>query len=176
VTDPIAEPTWVREAQAGSAQAFSLLVRGHQQALRAFLRRLCGNWAEADDLSQESFVQAFEMIARCDATRPFRPWLFGIAWRKYREHKRGWLRLIRRESRYAAEQETVLQPDPGLGLDLTQALDGLPPEQRAALLLCLGQEFTHEEAARALGLPLGTVKSHVARGRQKLAACLGESA
>ena len=176
MTQDSAEPALAIRARAGSADAFGRLVQMHQQALRAFLRRLCGNAADADDLAQEAFVFAWEHIGRFDASRPFRPWLFGIAWRKYREHKRGWLRLIRRESRYAAEQETVLQPDPGLGLDLTQALDGLPPEQRAALLLCLGQEFTHEEAARALGLPLGTVKSHVARGRQKLAACLGESA
>jgi RNA polymerase sigma-70 factor (ECF subfamily) len=49
----------------------------------------------------------------------------------------------------------------------------LVPEQKAALLLCLGAEFTHAEAADALALPLGTVKSHVARGREKLVAALG---
>ncbi|MBL8531129.1 MAG: RNA polymerase sigma factor SigM, partial [Hyphomonadaceae bacterium] len=48
-----------------------------------------------------------------------------------------------------------------------------PPDQRAVLALCLGQEFTHAEAAEALGLPLGTVKSHVARGRTRLQAALG---
>jgi RNA polymerase sigma-70 factor (ECF subfamily) len=61
-----------------------------------------------------------------------------------------------------------------LKLDLAKALGDLSPEQKAALLLCLGCEFTHAEAAEALAMPLGTVKSHVARGREKLTAALGE--
>lgn len=169
-----AEPAWVRSAQAGSADAFGRLVQMHQQGLRAFLRRLSGNIADADDLAQETFVFAWEQIGRFDPARSFRPWLFGIGWRKFRERKRGWLRLLTREGR-AAPTETSYAPDPGLKLDLVKAAESLAPEQRAAVLLCLGAEFTHAEAAEALALPLGTVKSHVARGRQKLAAALGGS-
>jgi len=172
VTQGNAEPAWVQGARAGSADAFGRLVQMHQQALRAFLRRLCGNAADADDLAQEAFVFAWEHIARFDPARPFRPWLFGIAWRKFRERKRSWLRLIRRETRAAEDVETVYQADPGLKLDLEKAAAGLPAEQRAALLLCLACEFSHSEAAEALALPLGTVKSHVARGRKKLIAAL----
>jgi RNA polymerase sigma-70 factor (ECF subfamily) len=175
VTEPQAETAWVRDAQAGSAAAFGRLVQMHQQALRAFLRRLSGNIADADDLAQDSFVFAWEHIGRFDPTRSFRPWLFGIAWRKYRERKRSWLRLLKRESAAAARDETNFAPDPGLKLDLVKATESLPPEQKAVLLLCLGAEFTHVEAAEALALPLGTVKSHVARGREKLAAMLGGS-
>ena len=167
-----AEPALVLRARAGSADAFGRLVQMHQQALRAFLRRLCVNAADADDLAQETFVFAWEHIARFDTARSFRPWLFGIAWRKFRERKRSWLRMIRRETQAAEAAETVYQPDPGLKLDLTKAAATLPPEQRAAVLLCLGCEFSHSEAAEALALPLGTVKSHVARGREKLIAVL----
>jgi RNA polymerase sigma factor (sigma-70 family) len=174
VTEADAEAAWVRDAQAGSAAAFGRLVQMHQQALRAFLRRLCGNAADADDLAQEAFVFAWEHIARFDPGRPFRPWLFGIAWRKYRERKRSWLRLLKRESA-TAQADTGFTPDPGLKLDLIRAAETLPVEQRAAVLLCLGAEFTHAEAAEALALPLGTVKSHVARGREKLVAMLGAS-
>jgi len=174
VTQDSAEPALATRAKAGSADAFGRLVQMHQQALRAFLRRLCGNAADADDLAQEAFVFAWEHIARFDPARPFRPWLFGIAWRKYRERKRGWLRLLKRES-HAVSDETSFAPDPGLRLDLVKAASTLPPEQRAAVLLCLGAEFTHAEAAEALALPLGTVKSHIARGREKLAALLGGS-
>ena len=173
MTDADAEPVWVRQAQAGSADAFGRLVHKHQQGLRAFLRRLSANHADADDLAQETFVFAWEHIARFDASRPFRPWLFGIAWRKHREGKRSWLRLLTRQGRAAEGAPTTFQPDPGLGLDLAKAAATLPVEQRAALLLCLAGDFTHAEAAEALGLPLGTVKSHVARGREKLAAALG---
>jgi RNA polymerase sigma-70 factor (ECF subfamily) len=66
-------------------------------------------------------------------------------------------------------------PDPGLKLDLAKAIAALPPEQKAVLLLCLGNEFTHAEAAEALAMPLGTVKSHVARGRERLVGALGGS-
>jgi RNA polymerase sigma-70 factor (ECF subfamily) len=144
----------------------------HQQALRAFLRRLCGNTADADDLAQETFVFAWEHIARFEPARSFRPWLFGIAWRKFRERKRRWLRLIWRESRATEASETIYQSDPGLKLDLERATASLPAEQKAAVLLCLACEFSHAEAAQALALPLGTVKSHVARGREKLIAAL----
>jgi RNA polymerase sigma-70 factor, ECF subfamily len=175
VTELDAEPAWVAKAQAGSADAFGRLVHIHQQGLRAFLRRLTANHADADDLAQETFVFAWEHIARFDPARPFRPWLFGIAWRKHREGKRGWLRRLTRQGHAAEDTPTVFQPDPGLKLDLMKALGPLPPEQKAALLLCLACEFTHAEAADALGLPLGTVKSHVARGREKLVAALGGS-
>jgi RNA polymerase sigma-70 factor, ECF subfamily len=174
VTENQTEPAWVRDAQAGSADAFGRLVQIHQQALRAFLRRLSANPADADDLAQETFVFAWEHIGRFDPARSFRPWLFGIAFRKCRERKRSWLRLLNRESR-TVPLETSFSPDPHLTLDLVKAAATLPVEQRAAVLLCLGAEFTHAEAAEALALPLGTVKSHVARGREKLAAALGGS-
>jgi RNA polymerase sigma-70 factor (ECF subfamily) len=175
VTDLEAEAAWARKAQAGSADAFAQLVRLHQQALRAFLRRLTGGHAEADDLAQETFVFAWEKIHRFDPARPFRSWLFGIAWRKYSEQRRGWRRLLARETAYADSLESAAPGEPGLTLDLAAACASLPPEQRAAVLLCLGCDFTHAEAAEALVLPLGTVKSHIARGRVKLVAFLGES-
>ena len=58
---------------------------------------------------------------------------------------------------------------------LKAALVALPFEQRAAVVLCLSEDFSHAEAAQALDLPLGTVKSHVARGRAKLLGVLGEA-
>jgi len=171
-----AEPALVARARAGSADAFGRLVHMHQQGLRAFLRRVGAH--DADDLAQETFVFAWEHIARFDpgpdSGRPFRPWLFGIAWRKFREGKRSFLRRLMRQGRAAIDMEASYQPNPGLKLDLARAVAGLPPEQKAALLLCLGCEFTHAETAQALAMPLGTVKSHVARGREKLVAALGE--
>jgi RNA polymerase sigma-70 factor (ECF subfamily) len=172
VTQDNAEPALVERARAGSADAFGRLVHMHQQGLRAFLRRVGAH--DADDIAQETFVFAWEHIARFDSTRPFRPWLFGIAWRKFREGKRSFLRRLMRQGRAATDMEVSYQPNPGLRLDLAKAVAGLPPEQKAALLLCLGCEFTHAEAAETLAMPLGTVKSHVARGREKLAAALGE--
>jgi RNA polymerase sigma-70 factor (ECF subfamily) len=81
-----------------------------------------------------------------------------------------------RDHDWAATEEQAA-PD-GLGaedrLALQAALAQLVPEQRAAVTLCLAEGWSHGEAAEALGLPLGTVKSHVARGRDRLLASLGE--
>jgi RNA polymerase sigma factor (sigma-70 family) len=175
VIDAQNEQAWALEARAGSHAAFAQLVRLHQQPLRSFLRRLCRGTAEADDLAQDTFVFVWENIARHDPQRPFRAWLFGIAWRKHRQSRRGWLRLLKRDAAWLETQGTIAADDPGLRLDLSAACAALPPEQCAAILLCLGLDFTQEEAAQALALPLGTVKSHIARGRTKLAGLLGET-
>ena len=168
------ERAWAQRARAGSQHDFSRLVAAHQGPLRAFLRRLCVNAAEADDLAQETFVFAWEQIARFDPARDFRPWLFAIAWRKYRQSKRSWLRRLRRE-KAAAPIEDSFTPDHGLRLDLGAALKDLSPEPRAAVLLCLGCDFSHAEAAQALEIPLGTIKSHIARARLALQTALGEA-
>lgn len=165
------ESAWVARAQAGSPDAFGHLVRMHQQGLRAFLRRLSPQ--EADDIAQDAFVFAWAQIGRFDAQRPFRPWLFGIAWRKVRERRRGILRRLMRESRALEPLDGLAQDDPGLRLDLDRALAALPVEQKAVLLLCLAQDFSHAEAAQVLAIPLGTVKSHIARGRERLQGALG---
>lgn len=167
------ESAWIREAIAGSDAAFVRLLQAHQQPLRAFLRRLCGNWTEADDIAQETFVFAWTAMKRFDPARSFRPWLFGIGWRKYREHRRSWMRLLRRERRAAESAEREFTPDPGLRLDLAAAAMHLPEQQRASVLLCLGYGYSHPEAAEILDIPLGTLKSHVARGREQLLKLLG---
>jgi len=168
-----AEGALVGQAQAGSARAFSQLVDMHSQAVRAFLRRLTGNWAEADDLAQEVFVAAWQNFARFDRARDLRPWLCGLAYRKFLSSRRAFFRSARRDTEFAREQETIAKPMSDLRLDLAKAMNSLPLEQRAAVALCLAADFSHGEAAETLGIPLGTVKSHVARGRAKLLELLG---
>jgi RNA polymerase sigma-70 factor (ECF subfamily) len=107
---------------------------------------------------------------RLDSFRPgesFRAWLCGVAWRKWLARSRAERRRLRRETA-AAAPDTAPPSHPDQRLDAAAALGALAPEQRAAVALCLAAEFSHSEAAAALGLPLGTVKSHVARGRARL--------
>ncbi len=169
------EGALIGQAQAGSSRAFSQLVELHQQQVRAFLRRLTGNWAEADDLAQETFVAAWQSLARFDRSRGMRPWLSGLAYRKYLASRRSLFRRIRRETEFAQEQATITLPSSvsDARLDLAKAMSELPADQRAAVALCLAADFSHGEAAEALGIPLGTVKSHVSRGRAKLLALMG---
>lgn len=157
------------EAQA----AFPQLVTEHQQALRAFLRRICGDWAAADDLAQETFVTAWSRLGRLGPEANVRAWLCGIGYRKHLTAQRSERRSRARERAYTADQAPLSALAAEERITLEAALAALPLEQRAAVALCLSGEFSHADAAEALGLPLGTVKSHVARGRARLMQALG---
>jgi RNA polymerase sigma-70 factor (ECF subfamily) len=147
----------------------------HQQGLRAFLRRAAG--ADADDIAQEALVTAWTHLDRLRDDEGFRPWLYGIAWRKALTHARSAGRGARRDREWLETRDQ--ESGPGLAAEDRMALEAamadLPPDQRAAVSLCLGEGWTHTEAADALGLPVGTIKSHVSRGRDKLLAVLGDA-
>ncbi len=163
----------VAAAQAGSADAYSRLVERHQQPVRAFLRRACGDWAEADDLAQQTFLTAWLRIGRLKAGASVRSWLCGIGYNKHLTAVRSGSRDRVREASYEAEREPPQGPDAADRMALEAAMAELPAEQRACVALCLAADFSHTEAAEALGLPLGTVKSHVMRGRARLLQALG---
>ena len=162
----------VAQAQAGSAGAFARLVERHQQPLRAFLRRACGDWAAADDLAQETFVTAWSRIGALKTGASVRAWLCGIGYRKNLTAVRSAGRDRAREAAYEADRDAPA----AMGAErvlLERAMGELPADQRACVALCLAADFSHAEAAEALGLPLGTVKSHVTRGRARLLQALG---
>jgi RNA polymerase sigma-70 factor (ECF subfamily) len=158
----------VADAQAGSTQAFSRLVDRHQQALRAFLRRACGEWALADDLAQETFLTAWSRIGGLKTGASVRAWLCGIGYNKLLTSRRSAARDRAREALYEADRDETVDASPPEKLALETAMSELPPDQRACVALCLAADFSHAEASEALGLPLGTVKSHVTRGRARL--------
>ncbi|MBI5939147.1 MAG: RNA polymerase sigma factor [Caulobacterales bacterium] len=167
------EAPLVRAARAGSQAAFGRLVERHQQGLRRFLRRAAG--AEADDVAQEAFVTAWANLNRLRDDEGFRPWLYGIAWRRALTLNRSAARSARRDHDWTQERDgkgAGLAAEDRMALEAAMAT--LAPDQRAAVTLCLADGWSHGEAADALGLPLGTIKSHVARGRDKLLSVLGD--
>ncbi|MBW8814370.1 MAG: RNA polymerase sigma factor [Caulobacterales bacterium] len=165
----------VAAAQGGSAAAFARLVERHQQALRAFLRRICGDWALADDLAQETLITAWSRIGALQAGASVRAWLCGIGHRKHLTLRRSAGRARTRDAAWEAERPTTTAALTEDRLALEAVLRTLPDDQRACVALCLAADFSHAEAAEALGLPLGTVKSHVTRGRARLLDVLGGS-
>jgi len=169
------EARLVALARRGDMGAFGRLVDANQAAVRAFLRRLSGNHADADDFAQEAFARTWEVLHRFDGTSSLRTFICGVAFQYWRRARRAQGRRVARETAYADLADTASEPPARAAqrLALRKAMDDLPEDQRAALALCLGQEFTHAEAAEVLGLPLGTVKSHVTRGRARLQAALG---
>jgi RNA polymerase sigma-70 factor (ECF subfamily) len=157
--------------------AFGELVRQHQSAVRGFLRRLTGGrHALADDLAQETFVEAYRSLARFHGESAFGPWLFGIAYNRFRSSRRRqretveWTGEIEMKDA-AAGHATTVPPAPAtvdLQQDLATALARLSADEQSAIHLCYAEGLTHEEAAGVLGCPLGTVKTHVLRAKAKL--------
>lgn len=164
----------VRAARAGSQAAFARLVAIHEKPLRGFLRK--SGWVDADDIAQEAFVAAWTSLGRLRADDGFRAWLYGIAWRKALDNRRAASRAARRDEDWRGQEalEAASEVAREDRMALQAALDTLPEDQRACVTLCLGQGWSHPEASEALGLPLGTVKSHVTRGRERLLAVLGD--
>jgi RNA polymerase sigma-70 factor (ECF subfamily) len=172
-----ADAVLVTNAQRGSDHAFEALVRTHQSVVRGFLRRLTANAALADDLAQETFLIAWRRIRDFKGSGSFRGWLCQIGYRCFLQQRRADKSNQAREDALMAETETNVDARGGVEarLDLDRVLAGLAPEQRAVLALVYGEGMSHGEAAEALSLPLGTVKSHALRGREKVLARFGEA-
>lgn len=163
----------VRRARKGSDAAFAALVDRHSHGLRVFLARVCANAHDADDAAQEAFLAAWTRLRMLKDPARFRPWLYGIAWRKAKGGARSAARSRQRSEAWQQDQPGGHTPDHEAGLALRQGLTQLNDGEQAGLALCLGAGLTHVEAAKALEMPLGTLKSHVTRGRARLAAILG---
>ncbi len=114
-------------------------------------------------------MTAWRKLARFEGRSSFRSWVSGIGFRIARDAKRAHGRSQTRDSDWLSEQDNVEEGAPLEDrIAVTRAMAELPDEQRAVVALCLGEGFSHSEAAEILKLPLGTVKSHVTRGRERL--------
>ncbi len=161
--------------------AFAELVKRHQSSVRACLRKLtAGNHALADDLSQDTFVLAWRNLKSFRQEARFSTWLYRIATNCWLAHarKRHEELLGDRDADVAnadaddAALSTRSSADHAAGttmkIDLECALARLSDAERAAIVQCYHNDLSHEEAAYVLGCPVGTVKTHVLRGKQKL--------
>ena len=151
--------------------AFSELVRRYQSPVRGFLMKMTnGDGHSADDLAQEAFVKVWKKLGSFRSEGKFSTWLFGIAHNEWRMSIRGWKEVAIEE--VADQPPEAEQPDGAavshLRLDLAEAMKTLTPAERAAIVLCCQNGLSHEEASQALECPLGTVKTNVLRGKEKL--------
>jgi RNA polymerase sigma-70 factor (ECF subfamily) len=165
--------------------AFSELVRRHQSAVRTTLRRLtAGNHALADDLAQETFMLAYRNLKSFRQEARFSTWLYRIATNAFlaAARKRREELLGDRDSDVADDDGSDADPfdsagaDPTrattLRVDMDRALAELSDGERAAIVQCYHNDLSHEEAAQVLNCPIGTVKTHILRAKQKLKARL----
>ena len=153
--------------------AFGELVRRYQSPVRGFLARMTRqDVALADDLSQETFLKAWQKLHTYNGGARFSTWLFGIAFNEFRmaARRRTELAWTLADPGDFTEPPELSAPahDGHLAMDLTAALQLLPAPERAAVVLCCQNGLSHEEAALVLNCPLGTVKTNILRGREKL--------
>jgi RNA polymerase sigma-70 factor (ECF subfamily) len=127
---------------------------------------LCRDTALVDDLAQETFVQAWMHLGGLRASAAFAGWLRQLAINSWRQH----LRHERVLGKLATAEvfDAVSAPATAARLDLDSALDALAPGVRLCIVLSYHEGMSHGEIAAAAQLPLGTVKSHIARGTARL--------
>ena len=146
-----------RRSARGDGAAFAMLVEKYERPLRSFLARAAGPDV-ADDIAQEAFLKAWRAAAQYDGRARYSTWLTRIAWRCR-------LDALRKERRPAFDEPDASAAQPSG--EVEDMLARLSENERAALVLCDGHGWTHGEAAELLGLPLGTLKSTVARAKDK---------
>lgn len=145
-----------RRVARGDHVAFALLVEKHETPLRSFLRRM-GAGDISDDIAQEAFLKAWKAAAQYDGRARYSTWLTRIAWRCRIDQLR---RDRNVEPQVRAEGADISD-------EVQDMLARLTDNERAALVLCDGHGWSHSEAAELLSVPLGTLKSTVARAKSK---------
>lgn len=166
---------WSR-ARAGDSAAFEMLFERHGRTIYNYCFRRVGSWAVAEDLVSIVFLEAWRRVDKQLPSGKEIPWLFGIATNVVRNRRRS-------ERRYAAALRRVSQPssEPSFAEDSDERIDDeklmgralallgrLPRREQEVFALCAWSELSYEEAAIALRIPVGTVRSRLSRARARL--------
>ena len=186
-TGELAEADAIRQAQQGDAAAFEHIYRLHSRRVYALCLRMVGNTAEAEDLTQEAFLQLFRKIQTFRGESAFSTWLHRLAVNVVlmRLRKKG-LPEVSLEEETEPDEETggprrdVGAPDPALvgGIDrvhLERAIAQLPPGYKLVFLLHDVQGYEHNEIAEIMGCSIGNSKSQLHKARMRLRELLQEA-
>ena len=155
---------------------FRQLVQDHRHRLYRFVVKHIGWGTDAEDLTQQAFVEAAQSYATFRGASELSTWLYGIAMNLVRNYlSRSPHRRFTFEDEESLANTSSESPDPCEQLAQTQAvralqraLDELPPDMRSVLLLVALDELSYEEAAVMLSIPVGTVRSRISRARASL--------
>lgn len=169
------ESLWIRRAQRADSRAFEALYRMHLDRVYGLCLRMTGTRAEAEDCTQEAFIQAWNQIRKFRGDSAFGTWLHRIAVNAVL----GRIRKSKREQdRIQAANEISSSPaavaDTGELRDLAEAVDRLPEGARHVFVLSAVYGYSHDEASSMLGIAVGTSKAQLHRARRLLAQQLGE--
>ncbi len=147
------------------------MIRRHQSQVRNFLRRLAADPFEADDLAQEAFLHAWDKLHTFSGRGSFIGWLLKVAYTTFLQSKRKSKRYaeVLDEAAYVAQTESrSYTQDSDEVSDLDKFLAVLTQEERAIIVMSYACGLSHREIGEATGMPVGTVKSVIFRGKKKI--------
>lgn len=171
------EASLVGKAQRGCVRAFEQLYRRHIGRVYGLCLRMAGNATEAEELTQEAFIRAWEKLNSFRGDGAFGTWLYRLTVNtvltRYRRDLRRTAWEISRADLESASEGTDLArgpqaPDPGLRIDLDAAIAALPVGARAVFVLHDVEGYGHEEIAEQTGIAVGTSKAHLHKARKLL--------
>lgn len=177
-----ADAELVRQALAGSQEAYRVILTRYQRPVFSLIRRMVGEAAIAEDVAQEVFVKAFHALDSFDQRRKFSSWLFKIAHNsaidQLRRRRLDTVALETTDSEQvdlvtviadmAAESPETRMERRDLAAAIEGAVSSLRPEYREVVVLRFQEGLAYEEIAEVTGLPLGTVKTHIFRARKAM--------
>jgi len=181
----------IAQSRRGDAQAFAQLMRRYERPLFNYLRRMLGNGGEAEDMFQETFLRVHTHLDRFREGAPFRPWVYQIATNLCRDRLRYWRRRphvsldapsnAASDARALADRLPAREADPEAAAcaaetaaRLEAAVARLSAKHRAVFLMARYEGLPYEEIAKALRVPVGTVKSRMNTAVKELFAALKE--
>ncbi len=163
-------------ARNGDPEAFNELVLRRQSWVRSLMRRCSRDEALADDLAQQVFLQAWRKLRQLKQPTHFGPWLKRLAITTWLQHQRKHDPLHDSDELDAVPETQGMGDNTGLRMDLDLALAQLPGAMRLCVILAYHERMSHGEIAKYTDMPLGTVKSNVRRGSEKLKQLLADYA
>jgi RNA polymerase sigma-70 factor (ECF subfamily) len=161
----------VLKARKGNLKSFEDLVFIFEKSIFGYLLYSTGRKEDAEDLTQEVFIKVYKNLKSLDPNLNFKAWLFKIAsntlidWRRKRGEERELFLIDDKDSNFETIDEDFSYLKIETAKDIADALDKIKPEYKVVLLLFYWQDFSYEEIASVLSLPLGTVKTNLRRAK-----------
>ena len=159
-----------------NTKAFDELVKKYQSPIRRFFLNLtCGDSELSDDLAQDTFIKAYTNIASFKNLSSFSTWLYRIAYNIFYDYIRSRKETNDLDAREVDAISSVEQDNLGQKMDVYQSLKTLKEIERTCITLFYMEDVSIEKIAGITGCPVGTVKSHLSRGKEKLANYLNKN-
>jgi RNA polymerase sigma-70 factor, ECF subfamily len=166
------EQKLVRASQDGDAAAFETLVRQYQKMIHSLAFRMSGSWDDAQDLAQDTFIQAFRQLATFRGDAQFSSWLYRIAINQCLNARKRTQRRTKLSDEWKARSNEPT--DDGVSQRVYEALQQLNPKQRAAVVLTTYEGHNHGSAAKIMGCSETTVSWYLFTARAKLKKLLSD--